>query len=102
MLFRGKKLPWSITGSLGNPFEAKPAKLWVLRSAAPVSYLLGGQGDMEAPFKKDARKLAPDRRWGWTGILAELPSQPRSKVRSKADSVRRYSKVPLADPKKKN
>ena len=57
MLFRSKKLPWSITGSLGTPFEAKPAKLWVLRSAAPISYLLRVQGYMEAPFKKDARKL---------------------------------------------
>ena len=30
-------------------------------------------------FKK-ARKLTPERRWGWTRILAELSCQPRSKV----------------------
>lgn len=57
-------------------------------------------GQAEVPFKKEAEKhpcaqLTPDRRWGWTEILAELPSQPRSKVRPNTDSVKRNSKVPL-------
>lgn len=83
MLFRGKQFPWSITGSPScGSLEPQP----------PAATSWGWRVTWKYHSRKEARKLTPDRRWRWTGILAKVSSQPRSKVRTSADSVTKTAK----------